>query len=821
MNDLKFAFRQLLKNPGFTSVAVLTLALGIGANTAIFSVLDAVLLKMLPVKHPEQLVALNHAGGDRRGNGFPYPGFERLHDRNQVFSDLFAFSTWPEATLTIAGRDEPLPGGVLLVSGGYHAGLGIRPVLGRLISPEDNRVQSGNPVAVLSYGFWQRKFGGAASVLGQTIALNGTPFTIIGVTPPEFFGVRVGRSDAITVPITMQPQLMPGAPFLQDPKHWDVEIMGRLQPGHSEAQAMAGLRVLFQQIELEMAGGAPLPERLKIIRDRRIDLAPASQGLSALRTQFSEPLRILMAVVGLVLLIACANVANLLLSRATARKKEIAVRLALGAGRLRLVRQLLTESVLLAVLGGAAGLLFAKWVGGLCVVLIPDRTGSIELNLSLDGRILAFTAIVSALTGIVFGLVPAWQATRTNLAPNLKGGARDIGHGPRQFWLGKGLVATQVALSLTLLIGAGLFVRTFQKLKTLDPGFDSANLLLFTLDTRMRGSSPNQALDLFKQLLERIGTVPGVVSATVSRDGNFGGGGRTRTTLTVEGDTASAPGSLDVFAVPAGPRFFETFGMPLLHGREFTLQDDERAPKVAIINETAARHFFGLENPVGRRIGVGMAGDTILVGVVKDAKLNNLREETPQVMYLPFLQSGPPRRLTFAVRTAVPPMLMLPTLRRELEAFERGLPLFGFTTQKEMVDRSLAQERLFAALSSLFGALALALAAIGIYGVMAYSVNQRTREIGLRIALGAQTRSVLGLVLGQGLRMVFVGLVAGLIAAVALTPLIASRLYGISPTDPMVLVVVPGLLVAVAVFACWLPARRATKVDPMQALRVE
>src|SRR5437867_3000056 len=253
MNDLKFAFRQLLKNPGFTSVAVLTLALGIGANTAIFSVLDAVLLKMLPVKHPEQLVALNHAGGDRRGNGFPYPGFERLHDRNQVFSDLFAFSTWPEATLTIAGRDEPLPGGVLLVSGGYHAGLGIRPVLGRLISPEDNRVQSGNPVAVLSYGFWQRKFGGAASVLGQTIALNGTPFTIIGVTPPEFFGVRVGRSDAITVPITMQPQLMPGAPFLQDPKHWDVEIMGRLQPGHSEAQAMAGLRVLFQQIELEMA----------------------------------------------------------------------------------------------------------------------------------------------------------------------------------------------------------------------------------------------------------------------------------------------------------------------------------------------------------------------------------------------------------------------------------------------------------------------------------------------------------------------------------------------------------------------------------------
>ncbi len=455
MSDLRYAFRQLMKNPGFTAVAVLTLALGIGANTAIFSLIDAVLLKMLPVPNPEQLLAFNHAGGDRSGNGFSYPVFEQLRDRNEAFSDLFAFSTWPELTTTLRGQDEPLPGGVLLVSGEYHAGLGIRPLLGRLISPEDNRVPGEHPVAVLSYGFWQRQFGGAASVIGQSIALNGTPYTIIGVTPPEFFGVRVGRCDAITVPLMMQSRMMPGAPFLQDPKHWDVEIMGRLKPTHSEAQARASLRVQFQQIELAMAGGNPPPERLKIIRERRIDLAPASQGLSALRRQFSEPLHILMTVVGLVLLIACANVANLLLSRAAARHKEIAVRFALGAGRFRLLRQLLTESVLLAVLGGAAGLLFAEWVSDLGVALIPDRAGSIELNLSLDGRILAFTAIVSILTGITFGLVPAWQATRTNLAPALKDGARDIGRGPRHFWLGRGLVATQVALSLMLLIGAG------------------------------------------------------------------------------------------------------------------------------------------------------------------------------------------------------------------------------------------------------------------------------------------------------------------------------------------------------------------------------
>src|SRR2546425_9200739 len=333
MNDLRFAFRQLLKNPGFTAVAVLRLALGSGANTAIFSVIDAVLLKMLPVRNPEQLVALNHAGGDRRGNGFPYPVFERLRDRNQVFSDLFAFSTWPESTLTIGGRDEPLPGGVLLVSGDYHSGLGIRPWLGRLISREDNRVPGEHPVAVLSYGFWQRKFGGAVSVIGQSIALNGTPYTVIGVTPPEFFGVRVGRSDAITVPLMMQPRMIAGAPFLQDPKNWDVEIMGRLNPALPEAQAMARLRVLFQQIELEMAGGDAPPERLNVIRDRRIDLEPASQGLSAFRKQVSEPLRVFMTLLVLGVLFASSHVAHPALSRASARQKEIAVRLALGAGR--------------------------------------------------------------------------------------------------------------------------------------------------------------------------------------------------------------------------------------------------------------------------------------------------------------------------------------------------------------------------------------------------------------------------------------------------------------------------------------------------------
>ena len=450
----------------------------------------------------------------------------------------------------------------------------------------------------------------------------------------------------------------------------------------------------------------------------------------------------------------------LLLARATARQKEMAVRLAIGAGRLRLVRQLLTESVLLALLGGAAGLLFARWVGDLCVALIPDRAGSIELNLSLDGRILAFTALASILAALLFGLAPAWQAARLDLAPTLKEGARDMIHGPRRFWFGRGLAAAQVALSLVLLIGAGLFVRTFQNLKALDPGFVSDNLLLFSLDSRMRNLSPEQAFNLFKQLLERIANVPGVASVTVSRDGGFGGGGRTRTTIDLEGFTPRVAGDRDIFDVPAGPHFLATFGMRLVQGGDFTLQDDERAPKVAIINETAARHFFGSEKALGRRLG-----DTTIIGIARDARLNSLREEAPRVMYRSFLQAGPPRRMTFAVRTQVPPLALLTGLKRELETYERNLPLFGFTTLKEVVEKSLAQERLFAALSSLFGMLALSLAAVGLYGVMSFSVGQRTREIGLRVALGAESRSVLALVVGQGMKVVLGGLAAGFIAS--------------------------------------------------------
>ena len=815
MNDLKFALRQLRNNPGFAAVAILTLALGIGANTAIFSVVDAVLLKNLPVKRPEELVALEHAGGGQSGNGFSYPVFERLRARNSAFADLFAFASLPELTLSRNGQDEPVPGGVLMVSDSYYATLGVSPVLGRLIGPEDNRAIDGPPVAVLSYGYWQRKFGGDAAVIGQTVSFNGVAFTIIGVTPPEFFGVRVGRTDAVTIPSVMLPRLEPGAPALRDPANWYVEVVGRLKPTVSLAPAVASLRVLFPQIEAEQLGAAASEETRRLTLDRRIELVPISKGLSELRRQFSEPLRILMAVVGVVLLIAGANVANLLLARAAARRQEIAIRLALGASRWRLIRQLLTESLLLAVLAGTAGLFLANWLSAFCVALIPGQSEATALNLTLDRRLLAFTAGASILTGIAFGLAPALRATSVNLATPLKSGGGNIGgRGPRA-WLGDGLVAGQVALSLVLLVTAGLFVRTFQNLQSQAPGFNPKNVLLFSFDSRMRGGSTAPDFEIFRRLLKLLNESPGVSAATVSRDGNFGGGSRTRTTIRVEGYVAQGDGDADVFDVLTGPRFFQTLGMAVTRGRDFTLADDERAPKVAVLNETAARHFFGGENPIGRRIGA----DTTIVGVVADAKLNSLRETPQRVMFRSFFQVGAPRTMTFAVRAAVPPLTLVAGLRREIERTEPNLPLFNFRVLDAVVAQSLAQERWFAALSGAFGLLAFALATVGLYGVMAYSVGRREKEIGLRMALGARRINVVELIVRKAMSVVVGGLAAGFLFAFAALKLIASHLYGVSAGDPAVALGAAAALVGAAALASFLPARRASRVDPLVALR--
>jgi predicted permease len=532
-------------------------------------------------------------------------------------------------------------------------------------------------------------------------------------------------------------------------------------------------------------------------------------------------LRILMLVVGLVLLIACANVANLLLCRSTARQKEIALRFALGAGPRRIVRQLLVESLLLALLGGAAGLLVANWMSHLAVSLIPGHSGPIALDLSPNFHVLGFTAVTAILTSLLFGLVPALQATRLSPVASLKEAATGAGRDRRTVWLGNVLVGAQVAVCVVLLVCASLFFRTFANLKHLNPGFTRENLLLFSVDTRMRGLPVAQGLALSDRIVERLGSIPGVRSATVSRDGNFGDGNRTETNITLDngvGEHSEKPWAFDVLI---GPRYFETLGISLLSGREFTPRDVATTPMVAILNQTAARRFFGIESPVGKRVGIGTAGDTLIVGVARDAKLNSLREENPTVVYRPLAQAGAPRRMTFTLRTAVAPLALLTEVRRTLESIDRDLPLFGFTTGRAVLENSMTQERFFAILSSIFSLIALVLALVGVYGVMSYSVGQRTREIGVRMALGAASRTVLWHVVGQGMKPVGIGLATGTLAALASTRFVASLLYGVTPGDPFLLGSVVSLLAIVAAGSCLLPACRASRVDPMEALRCE
>ena len=830
-HDLRYGVRMLLKNPDFTVIAVLTLALGIGANTAIFSLTDAVLLKTLPVKKPEQLVLLsrNDLQGSKLSSNISYPVFEQLRDHNHVCSGMFTVLDFVRLNVSVNGQTEMVEG--QLVSGGYHSVLGIEAILGRTLNADDDQVPGGHPVAVISYGYWQRRFARDPAVVGKIISLNGAPFTIIGVTPPEFFGVTVGVTPDISVPLVMLAQVIPGETSPGESYRHDSlpHILARLNPGVTAQQASAALTVLLQQALGAEAGSQWLSEKQQELRQQRIELTPASQGLSGLRRQFYEPLRllsaplgILMAGVGLVLLIACANVANLLLARATARRKEIAVRLALGAGRLRLVRQLLTESLLLALLGGALGLLFAYWGNDLLLTLVSSGRRPLLLHLAPDLRILGFTAAVSLLASILFGLAPALRATRVDLAPALKDSHTPDRSGSR-FKLGQALVVMQVALSLILLIGAGLFVRSLQKLRSLDLGFEQEKVLLLSVDPKLIGYQRPRIASLYRQALERVAAIPGVRSATLSRNSLLSGG-RIQSAISLPGPTSTLDENRWVRKDAVGPKFFETVGMPLLVGRDFNAQDSEHAPQIAVINETCARDYFGHDSPIGKRFGweAEQSSKIEIVGVVKDAKYYSMREETPRMVYLPYLQDpGAWRETNLQVRTASDPLSMAAAIRRELQALDPNLPVFGVKTLKTQVDESLVQERLVATLASFFGLLALLLACVGLYGVLSYTVSQRTSEIGIRLALGAQTGDVLRLALKQGMLTVLLGVAVGLPLALGLMQLMRTMLFGVKATDPLTFAAVTGLLTGVALLACYLPAWRATKVDPLVALRFE
>lgn len=761
--DLKFGLRILAKNPAFTAVAVLTLALGIGANTAIFSLIDAVLLKMLPVRNPAQLIRLAAANPAGEMNEyFAYPAFRQFRDQNQEFSGVLAFRVFDNLDFDVGGQPGLAKGQV--ISGSYFPTLGIQAILGRLIAPEDDRTAGGAPVAVISYNYWTRRFNRDRSVVGKGINLNGSAFTIIGVTPPEFFGLQPGESVDVLVPITMVAQLEPGfaaagsqystltAPF----RNW-IQITARLKPGVSESGALANLEPIYARAKQQAAeglGSGPLDLRYrKMILETRLRLEPGSRGLTALREQFSKPLLVLMAIVGLLLLIACANVANLLLARANSRQKKVALRLALGARPARLVRQLLTKSVLLAAASGALGLLLAFWGSGFLLGIMSHSPSPVLLRIEPDARVLGFTMLVSLVAAIVFGLAPSWRASQLELSMTLKETSLSSGIGRQHSRLGKTLAVAQVALSLILLVGAGLLVRSLRKLQDLNPGFDRENILLFSLNPSMVGYKDPQLFALYERLMDRMKALPGVREMSFSMysplSPHFG-----FTLPNVEGYRPRWRENTPVNINIVGPGYFKTLGTGILLGREINERDRAGAPKVAVVNQAMARYFFGDGNPLGRRFSIpGWVGDTSMleiVGVVENTKYHSLREQTPPAAYIPFFQSPDTGAMTFEVRAAASPGSLVTAARRMVQEADSRLPIFDVKTLTEQVDDSLVQERLVASLSTLFGMLALLLTCVGLYGLVAYSVARRTHEIGIRMALGAERVNVLKLVVEIG-----------------------------------------------------------------------
>jgi predicted permease len=821
--DLRFGARILLKNPGFTLIAVLTLALGIGANTAIFSVVNAVLLKTLPVSEPEQLVIVGTGSPGQQsppGSSFSYPLFRELRDKQSSFSGIFA-RAGILVSLSAGGQAERVVGEV--VSGNFFSVLGVPPLLGRVLTEADDQTPGAHPVAVISHHFWQRRLAADPNIVGKTIHLNGYPLTVIGVTRPGFYGVEVGVSPDVRVPLMMNGLGRKTSIFEERTNSW-LEVMARLKPSVSLQQAEAATDVIYQiarEPDVRQVTGEDANSRN--FRASRIRLLSAAHGFSSLSHQFSPSLKILMCVAGIVLLIACLNMANLLLARAVARRKEMAMRLALGAGRSRLMRQLLTESLLLAVSGGLLGLFFARWGTDVLLRFLPQGFVPTLLDVKLDLRVLGFTLGGSLLTGLLFGLAPAVQSTRSDLLPALKAETTALTGGKHRWELRRLFVILQVALSLLLLVVAGLFGGSLRNLKALTAEYQTDQVLLLSFDPGQKGYSRERIRNFYAQLLEQAQTLPGVKQASIMRNrlfsGEFRGFG-----IEVEGYQPKPGEEMLALVNMVEPKFFETMGLALLGGRDFTLQDNENGPRVAIINEAVARRYFGgrpPSAPLGRKITLEVYKNLEIVGVMRDAKYRDLREEVPLTVYLPIRQTSQASSQTLCVRSDGDPTALLPALRRVVQALDKDLPIFDVLTYTEQVNRSLNLERLVTMLSGFFGTSALLLAAIGLYGVLSYSVVRRTRELGIRMALGAQPDKVFQLVMVETLGLVLIGIVAGLGAALATTRFVSGFLYGLTPTDPVTLSLAVLVLVIVAALAGYLPARRAARVDPLVVLRHE
>ncbi|MGI8745681.1 MAG: ABC transporter permease [Bryobacteraceae bacterium] len=845
--DIRYSSRLLRQDRFFTTVAVLSLALGIGANTAIFSLIDSVLLKWLPVRNPQELVVLARNPAKPQ-TGFNNPDYEYVRDHNQVFAGVVASSGGGMPlgmTIPNEGRGEAQLVAGTLVSGNYFDVLGVGAALGRLLNTDDNKTPGAAPYAALSYAFWQRRLGGNTGVLGKKIVLNGSPFWIVGVAQRGFTGTAAGSSPDLFLPIMMLQQVDANARQWNTRHYWWLNVIGRLKPGVNVAQATGATNVLFDRIEQNDPERKPAPSYDKDRKARsRATLLPGAQGYSGFRNRLSKPLLVLMITVGLVLLIACANVANLLLARAAAREKEIAIRLAVGAGRTRLISQLLTESVMLSVLGGIAGLAFAYGGVKVLVGLMPVNIFPIELNLSPDLRLLGFSFGVSVLTGLLFGVAPALKATRPDLVPSLKNDSATPIAG--RIDARRILVVVQVGLSLLLLIGAGLFVRSLDNLRELDPGFVRDKVLLVGVSPAQSGYKGQRLRNFYEHLEERTQRLPGVRSASLAVITPLAGR-RWNSDIAIQGYQWKPNEEPFIDMNSVSPRYFDTMGIPILLGRDFRIEDSpsftsdpvERKPgvkpgprpedingppRVAIINEVMATRFFPHESALGKRFSIDEKFKTEssyeIVGVVRASKYFGLREPPGSMIYVPTWREGP-TEMTLCLRTTGDPPALIEAVRRVVQNLDNSIPVLRSRSMVEEFNENIAQERIIAILCGFFGTLALLLASIGLYGVMAHAVTRRTREIGIRMALGAQRNGVLWMMLRDAVILVVVGGLIGVPVALGVTRFVASFLYGLTAHDPVVMAGACGVLLVVTLIASYLPARRATKVDPMIALRYE
>jgi predicted permease len=818
--DLRYAVRNLSRARGFTAAVVLILALGIGANTAIFSLLDAVILKSLPVKNPEELVLI-------RPGGFQYPAFQAFRQHTAIFVDLFATSGVTPLEVEIQnGAREPTD--VSLVSGSYFSTLGVPAAIGRTFTVNDDRTPGEHPVAVASYGYWQRRFGRDATILGQVVRISGTPITIIGVAPPGFFGEDVGVAPALWVPLTMWGQVVPGRNLLQSPGTGWLRMIGRVRPGVTASGEQPELTETFRQVVTEVHGPKVPEDVRRDIASATVTLEPASKGVSNLRAQFARPLQLLMGAVFLVLLIACANIANLLLARAAARRREIDLRMALGMSRTRLIRQLLTESLVLAALGGVVGVAFA-WLGREALLRLISADGSrLPVAVTTDTRLLVFVALISSATAILFGLAPAWQSARVSVVTSLVA-RREAGGHPRQR-LSSLLVVAQVALSLVLLMGAGLFLRTMANLRQVDLGFASQQLLILDVNPHAAGYSGDRAIALNRRLLDKITTVPGVSSVSLSEHGVLMGRDSGTNLMRPRGFVAGPEGFPPTRWDVVGPRYFSTMGTPLVSGREFSERDDAGSRPVVAINEEMAQRFFSGANPIGQWLVWDVGGvqkEFEIVAVTRNVKQSGPRDGPQMRFYLPYFQLPLVRpnwivaSTRFLVRTAANPAALAPILRQLIPSEDPRLSVARLDIGPELVGRTLVQERMIAILLVAFGVLAIGLACLGLYGLIAYQVVQRTSEIGIRMALGAQRSHVLWAMLHRGLVWIAAGVAIGVPLALGASRLAQSLLFGLSATDTATLMVAATVMSAMGLLAGYIPARRATRVDPLVALRYE